>query len=289
MELRREDWPWIYERGDKPALIISSIESLAILIALKLFYGSNGCEEGGKVMVAPTWTDNRRNGSLLNKLMTTKFPGCALLMELACLMKKRSMKVLVDWTPREGNKADQLANGVVKNFSPELEIKLDPSLIQWEILPDALRMAASKAGTRGRERRDPMRGCGYETPGDGTLCSPHSSTFTFRVSFRIIHYSFGAVLLYGLLTRFCRQLRLTVLVCVIRVYSGWAAFDSCTSVALPRTCLTCPSLVVSTWDLFSAPCCGSSATAAYEGWYAPYASFDSYISSGSLDGQPEGR
>ena len=59
MELRREDWPWIYERGDKPALIISSIESLAILIALKLFYGSNGCKEGGKVMVAPTWTDNR--------------------------------------------------------------------------------------------------------------------------------------------------------------------------------------------------------------------------------------
>ena len=57
-------------------------------------------------------------------------------------MKKRSMKVLVDWTPREGNKeADQLANGVVKSFSPELEIKLDQSLIQWEILPDALRMA----------------------------------------------------------------------------------------------------------------------------------------------------
>ena len=82
------------------------------------------------------------NGSLLIKLMTAKFPGCALLMELACFMKKRSMKVLVDWTPREGSKeADQLANGVVKNFSPELEIKLDPSLIQWEILPDALRMA----------------------------------------------------------------------------------------------------------------------------------------------------
>ena len=88
-------------------------------------------------------------------------------------------------------------------------------------------------------------------------------------SFRIIHYSFGAVLLYGLLTRFCRQLRLTVLVCVIRDYSGWAALDSCTSVPLPRTCLTCPSLVVSTWDLYSAPCCGSSATAAFEGWYAP--------------------
>ena len=59
MELRREDWPWIYERGDKPALIISSIESLAILIALKLFYGSNGCKEWGRVMVTPTWTDNR--------------------------------------------------------------------------------------------------------------------------------------------------------------------------------------------------------------------------------------
>ena len=43
------------------------------------------------------------------------------------------MKVVVDWTPREGNKdAYRLANGIVDDFSPDLEMKL---------VPDALRMA----------------------------------------------------------------------------------------------------------------------------------------------------
>ena len=63
--------------------------------------------------------------------MTTKFPGCALLMELASFMKRKSMKVVVDWTPREGHKeADRLANGIVEDFSPDLEIKLDSSAIE---------------------------------------------------------------------------------------------------------------------------------------------------------------
>ena len=52
------------------------------------------------------------------------------------------MKVVVDWTPREGNKdADRLANGIVDDFTPDLEIKLDSSALEWEVLPDALRMA----------------------------------------------------------------------------------------------------------------------------------------------------
>ena len=53
-----------------------------------------------KVTVAPTWTDNRGNGSALNKLMTTKFPACAVLMELSAYMKRMSMKVVVEWTPQ---------------------------------------------------------------------------------------------------------------------------------------------------------------------------------------------
>ena len=48
VEIRRESWPWIYERDDKPALVISTLE-------------------------------------------------------LASFMKRRSMKLVVDWTPREGN------------------------------------------------------------------------------------------------------------------------------------------------------------------------------------------
>ena len=141
VKILREDWPWIFERVEKPALVISTLEALAILIALKLFYGSTSTDRS-KVMVALAWMDNRGNGALLKNLKTTKFPGCALLMELASFMKRKSMKVVVDWTPREGNKeADRLANGIVDDFSPDLEIKLDSSAIEWEVLPDALRMA----------------------------------------------------------------------------------------------------------------------------------------------------
>ena len=44
--------------------------------------------------------------------MTTKFPACAVLVNLATVVKRMSMKVVVEWTPRSGNReADQLANG----------------------------------------------------------------------------------------------------------------------------------------------------------------------------------
>ena len=66
-----------------------------------------------RVTIAPTLTDNRENGAALNKLMTTKFPASALLMELSCYMKKMSIRTIVERVPREGNReADRLANGV---------------------------------------------------------------------------------------------------------------------------------------------------------------------------------
>ena len=37
-----------------------------------------------------SWTDNRGNGSVLNKTMTTRYPASAVILELAAFMKKRS-------------------------------------------------------------------------------------------------------------------------------------------------------------------------------------------------------
>ena len=39
LELKEEDRPWVYSRGRKPALVISTLEALAVLVALKLLYG----------------------------------------------------------------------------------------------------------------------------------------------------------------------------------------------------------------------------------------------------------
>ena len=49
------------------------------------------------VEVAPTWTDNRGNGSALNKLMTSRYPACAVLMEMSLLMKTKGLQASVLW------------------------------------------------------------------------------------------------------------------------------------------------------------------------------------------------
>ena len=78
---------------NKAALVISKLEALAVLVALKLHFGETPGEGRNRVNIAPTITDNRVNGAALNKLMTTKFPASALLMELSCCMKKMSCRV----------------------------------------------------------------------------------------------------------------------------------------------------------------------------------------------------
>ena len=82
LEISKEDFPWIFEKGDKPSLVISSLEALAILISLKLRFGDAPDYDDTKVLIVPSITDNRGNGGGLNKLMTTRFPSSALLMEM---------------------------------------------------------------------------------------------------------------------------------------------------------------------------------------------------------------
>ena len=102
-------------------MVISTLEALAILISLKLRFGDAPDSDDTKVLIAPSITDNRGNGAVLNKLMTTRFPSSALLMEMGSYMKARGMRAIVEWAPREFNKeADQLANGITDSFDPRV-------------------------------------------------------------------------------------------------------------------------------------------------------------------------
>ena len=40
-EITDEMWPWVYETGGRPPLIISALEALAVILALKMFYGED--------------------------------------------------------------------------------------------------------------------------------------------------------------------------------------------------------------------------------------------------------
>ena len=62
---------WVCEKGDKPALIIATLEALAPLVTLEDFYGD--VPNSTMTKVVPSWTDNWGNGDALRKLMTTKF------------------------------------------------------------------------------------------------------------------------------------------------------------------------------------------------------------------------
>ena len=63
--------------------MISTLEALAMLIALKLKFGQEPDPDDMRVLIVPSITDNRGNGAALNKLMSTRFPSSAVLMELA--------------------------------------------------------------------------------------------------------------------------------------------------------------------------------------------------------------
>ena len=117
-------------------MVISTLEALAILISLKLRFGDAPDPDDTKVLIVPSITDNRGNGAALNKLMTTRFPSSALLMEMGSYMKARGMRAIVKWAPREFNKeADQLANGVTDSFDPNRRIHVSSQTLTWNILP----------------------------------------------------------------------------------------------------------------------------------------------------------
>ena len=75
LEVTKEDFPWIFEKGDRLSLFISTLEALAILVAPKLRFGDRPDSDDTKVLIVLSVTDN---GAALNKLMSTRFPSSAL-------------------------------------------------------------------------------------------------------------------------------------------------------------------------------------------------------------------
>ena len=80
-------------------------------------------------------SQNRGNGSLLNKLMTSRYPLSALLMVFSEHLRHTGVRPEVRWAPRETNaKADRLANGDSGGFSPSLRARVFPPQRQWHVL-----------------------------------------------------------------------------------------------------------------------------------------------------------
>ena len=106
--------PWVYLAGEAYRQI-ASLELLATLAAVILFGVPPG-EVCGFLCLAAT--DNRGNSNLVARLLTTKFPLCILLMELAMQPQVRGADLRLHWLPRLQNKeADSLTTATTAGLA----------------------------------------------------------------------------------------------------------------------------------------------------------------------------
>ena len=148
----------VYEKSDKPSLLISTLEALAVLFSLMLFFHDVHPELRTKVQVAPTWTDNRGNGSALNKLMTSRYPASAVLVEMSALLKQRGLQASVQWAPRTANRVGQRVHA---GLQTGCECVIDPATVPWILLCRALdegRQAEQAYQDFRASGGDPLRG-----------------------------------------------------------------------------------------------------------------------------------
>ena len=119
--------------------MIASLECLGLLLALLAFGPGQELNHTRMTVQVPAFTDNRGNGYVVNKLMTTRFPLCAILMELAAQAEQRKVRMEAEWTPRDRNKeADDLSNLLTNDFDPSKEVKMELERQSWLVLPALL-------------------------------------------------------------------------------------------------------------------------------------------------------
>jgi len=132
--------PWAFERDRQPFRVIASLEALAVLVAVLTLTAptADGLRRGSVML--PLMTDNRGNSFALTRLMSTKYPLCLLVMELAVALEERCLALTADWAPREWNsEADALTNERFEGFSDSLRVPFDMRTHPWKVLDGLLK------------------------------------------------------------------------------------------------------------------------------------------------------
>ena len=73
--------PWAFSKSS-PNKVIAALELLATLIGVKLFVRESDSRQATRMAVRG-YADNQSNEALIKRSMTTKFPSCLILMEMA--------------------------------------------------------------------------------------------------------------------------------------------------------------------------------------------------------------
>ena len=115
--------------------MVASLEALAVLVAvLTLTAPVAGSRRRGSVLL-PLMTDNRGNSFALMRLMSTKYPLCLLVMELAVALEDRGLALTAEWAPREWNsEADAITNSRFECLTDSMRVPFDMRAYPWKVL-----------------------------------------------------------------------------------------------------------------------------------------------------------
>ena len=93
----------------------------ATKLSVQLFAPQGPLRQG--VVKLTGGTDNQGNAYIVQKMLTTKMPVAAILMQLATDLHQAGLWLELNWLPREENtEADALTNGDFSGFDPQLRV-----------------------------------------------------------------------------------------------------------------------------------------------------------------------
>ena len=126
--------PWAFCKG-MPFRTIASLELFATLLCVMAF--ADGLPGEGTVCLRLRGiTDNQGNEGAMKKHMTTRYPLCLILMELASQLEALKIDLDLSWRSRDDNvEADALTNHEFEGFSPDLRVNIDLEKLGWLVLP----------------------------------------------------------------------------------------------------------------------------------------------------------
>ena len=142
---------------------ISALELLATAVYVKMLItvlasakdASGTPAPTATALVLPGSTDNLGNRHILARLYTKRWPGAAVLMEIARDLLANDISVDVEFTRREDNTwSDALANGNCHGFDPTLRYNPDlTSEDYWHVLPLLLKLGTQMGMHLSRKRK----------------------------------------------------------------------------------------------------------------------------------------
>ena len=128
---------WAFQRDGKDYRVMATFEALGLLLALLAFGPGERLDNTVLKVQVPAFTDKEGNGHVINKLMTTRFPLCTVVMELAEQAELRGVRMAVECTLRERNQeADDLSNLLTSSFHKQVKINLKGQ--SWLVLPQLM-------------------------------------------------------------------------------------------------------------------------------------------------------